>query len=101
MQELILLVLKWVSSLADGITEMAMMFKERENVKSELIVVGKVLQVAPLKVADGDEISVDEGDELIVTKTIKTLIQSGELKINDRVFMISDNGKYVAIDKVV
>ncbi|SCY30261.1 hypothetical protein SAMN02787081_01955 [Lysinibacillus fusiformis] len=78
-----------------------MMFKERENVKSEFIVVGKVLQTAPLKVADGAEISVDEGDELIVTKTIKTLIQSGELKIDDKVLMISDNGKYAAIDKVV
>lgn len=90
-----------MSSLADGITEIAMMFKERENVKSEFIVVGKVLQTAPLKVADGAEISVDEGDELIVTKTIKTLIQSGELKIDDKVLMISDNGKYAAIDKVV
>ncbi|WP_089986024.1 hypothetical protein [Lysinibacillus fusiformis] len=87
--------------MADGITEIAMMFKERENVKSEFIVVGKVLQTAPLKVADGAEISVDEGDELIVTKTIKTLIQSGELKIDDKVLMISDNGKYAAIDKVV
>lgn len=90
-----------MSTLSDGITEFAKMLKERENIITEIIVIGKVLSVSPLKVADGTEIQADEGDDLIVTNTIDRLRQSNELHVGDNLLLIADNQIYAAIDKVV
>lgn len=85
--------------MMDGISELAKLFKERENKPTMGIQIGKVLSPLPdIKIGFGDRIILDK-DNLIISD----LIYNKTLENNDEVILIpaSDNQTYYAIDKVV
>lgn len=94
----------------DGITELAKLFKERENPNLSEIQIGKVIGINPFTVTLGDKIILDV-DDLVVAESayykyelidgvIKQVIK---LSVNDDVILIpsSDEQTYYLIDKVV
>lgn len=79
--------------------KLATLLRARDNKTLEALVIGEVVKLSPLTVSDGAEILLD--DELIITFTVRQLIDSTEIKVGNKVAMLSDGQKYVVIDKVV
>lgn len=94
----------------DGITELAKLFKERENANFMGMQVGRVININPLKISLGDKIILDV-DDLIIAETAYykyelingTLKQVIKLFIGAEVILVpsTDEQTYFLIDKVV
>lgn len=85
--------------MMDGISELAKLFKERENKPIMGIQIGKVLSPFPnVKIGLGDRIILDK-ENLVISELIYNKI----LESNDEVILIptSDNQTYYVIDKAV
>lgn len=83
----------------DGITELAKLFKERDNPSIMGIQIGKIINPFPdIKITLGDKIILDS-DDLVVSETI----YAKTIKISDQVILIPsfDEQTYYLIDKVV
>lgn len=81
----------------DGITELAKLFKERENKSSIGVITGTVANVSPPRVSISDRIVVS-GGKLIIANSYLNAMQIGDSVI---IIASSDNQKYYVIDKAV
>lgn len=81
----------------DGITEIAKMFKERDNKSSLGIITGTVASISPPRVRISDRIIVS-GSKLVIASSYQNAMQKGDSVI---VIASSDNQKYYVIDKAV
>jgi len=79
--------------------ELAMLFKSRDNKQQASFVIGKVVNVFPLKIGDGDEILL-EGSQLI---TLSHLLKVETFKKEDKVVLIpsNDGNTYLLLGKAV
>jgi hypothetical protein len=84
----------------DGVTELAKLFKERNNDPYEGYVIGEVVSSLPhVKIRIGDKIILDASHLVFAAR----LLNDGTLKQGDMVMMMpSQNGQsYIVIDKAV
>ncbi len=94
----------------DGVIELAKLFKERENISTMGIQIGKVISVNPLKIALGDKIILDT-DDLVISQSAYykydlingVLNQVPKLEIGDKIILLpaTDEQIYIVMDKVV
>jgi hypothetical protein len=101
--------------MADGITELAMLFKERENISPVSFVMGTVRSAVPM-VIEPEGINFSLGvDDLIIPKRLTECDE--EVKINEQVMTVhheglkpyervvllpsADGQKYFVMDRVV
>lgn len=101
--------------MPDGITELAMLFKERENSKPISFVIGTVKSIAPVVIApEGINFSLgiedmiiperlNEHDEEVKIDGQAVIISHEGLKPDEKVVLLpsADGQKYLVLDRVV
>lgn len=81
----------------DGITELAIMLKQRDNKIPTGVITGTVASTSPPRVSISDRI-VASGSNLIIANSYRNSMQKGDPVI---VIASNDNQKYYVIDKAV